>query len=379
MKAKRESFSLNIMVVGETGLGKSTFVNSLFQTDIYKQGLNVIQPPLEATSSIESLTYELEEDGIKMLLTITDSPGFGDKCDRSKDLEPIINYIEDQYKSYYEKEKKIQERKPIHDTRVHLCFYFINPTGHSLKELDILTLQEISSRVNLIPLIAKADTLTDKEKISFKNMILDDFKKYNIPIFSVDYNQNIYSEEISKVIPFCIIGSNEFTDINGKKMRCRQYPWGVVEIENPEHSDFIYLRKILMEHLLYDLKESTHDEHYHKYRSQKIMKDDNNIHRPLSILPCDDDYDERVKGMKSSLLNNISKNEERIRRHHAEDIKQAENRFRQWEEELNKKRDQLNEELEKQRQLLEQTRLQLVQEENNMQQWNSKKGIKLKK
>ncbi|CAO3616060.1 unnamed protein product [Cunninghamella echinulata] len=355
------------MIVGESGLGKSTFINSLFQTDIYNRSLKIVEPSLNNNYFVENITYELKENGMKMLLTVADSPGFGDKFNRSKDLESIIRYIDNQYENYFEKENRVHNRKPIHDTRIHLCFYFINPTGHNLKELDILTLKELSSRVNLIPLIAKADSLTDPEKVKFKKMILEDFKKYNISVYPLDYAGSDYPNEMHERIPFCIIGSDELINVNGQQIRGRQYPWGIVEVENPKHSDFIYLRKMLMEHLLTDLQEWTHHKHYHGYRTKKLLK--NNPCRPKSLLPCDDDYDERVKGLKSTLLYDLSRKEEKIQRQLIDNIWKSENRFRQWEEEINKKREQLNEELEKQRLLLEQTRLQLKQEESYRQQW----------
>ena len=34
--------------------------------------------------------------------------------------------------------------------------------------------------------------------------------------------------------------------VDGKKVRGRRYPWGVVQIESMEHSDFIPLRNMLV-------------------------------------------------------------------------------------------------------------------------------------
>lgn len=56
----------------------------------------------------------------------------------------------------------------IVDNRVHACVYFIQPTGHSLKPLDIEVMRRLHTKVNLIPVIAKSDTLTDEEIMSFK-------------------------------------------------------------------------------------------------------------------------------------------------------------------------------------------------------------------
>ena len=59
--------------------------------------------------------------------------------------------------------------------------------------------------------------------------------------------------------------------MHGKKIRGRQYPWGVVEVENPNHCDFIKLRTMLITHMQ-DLQEVTHDVHYENYRSQRLAK-----------------------------------------------------------------------------------------------------------
>ena len=59
----------------------------------------------------------------------------------------------------------------IVDNRVHACVYFIQPTGHALKPLDIEVMRRLHTKVNLIPVIAKADTLTDEEIALFKTRV----------------------------------------------------------------------------------------------------------------------------------------------------------------------------------------------------------------
>ncbi len=53
-----------------------------------------------------------------------------------------------------------------------------------------------------------------------------------------------------------MIGSDQFVDVDGKKVRGRSYRWGVVEVENEQHCDFILLRELLMTHALHDLLDS---------------------------------------------------------------------------------------------------------------------------
>lgn len=51
-------------------------------------------------------------------------------------------------------------RKNIVDNRVHCCFYFVNPYGHGLKPLDIEVMKQLSDKVSIVPVIAKADCLS---------------------------------------------------------------------------------------------------------------------------------------------------------------------------------------------------------------------------
>lgn len=73
-------------------------------------------------------------------------------------------------------------------------------------------------------------------------------------------------------MPFAIVGSEEIVEIGGRKVRARQYPWGVVEVDNPRHSDFLAIRSALLHSHLADLKEITHDFLYENYRTEKLSK-----------------------------------------------------------------------------------------------------------
>ena len=43
-----------------------------------------------------------------------------------------------------------------------------------------------------------------------------------------------------------MIGSNCVLQINEKRIRARQYPWGIAEVENSDHCDFKILRDMLI-------------------------------------------------------------------------------------------------------------------------------------
>ena len=151
------------------------------------------------------------------------------------------------------------------DSRVHACLYFIAPTGHTLKSLDIEFMLRIHRHVNIIPVIGKADTLTPEELIDFKKKIMKQIDEAEIQIYQFPQETDVNSK-----LPFAIVGSNCVLDIDGKKIRGRRYPWGVVNIESLEHCDFISLRDMLIRKHLQDLKERTGTILYENYRCKKL-------------------------------------------------------------------------------------------------------------
>lgn len=162
---------------------------------------------------------------------------------------------------------------------MHVLLYFITPTGHGLRELDIELMKRLSPRVNVIPVIGKADSLTPAELAESKKLIMDDIEHYRIPVYNFPYDIEEDDEdtveenaELRGLMPFAIVGSEDFVEIDNRKVRARQYPWGVVEVENPRHSDFLAIRSALLHSHLADLKEITHDFLYENYRTEKLSK-----------------------------------------------------------------------------------------------------------
>jgi len=141
---------------------------------------------LPKTVSIQSISADIEENGVRLRLTVVDTPGFGDFVNNDASWGPIIENIEQRFDAYLDAENKVN-RVNIVDNRVHACVYFIQPTGHSLKPLDIEVMRRLHTKVNLIPVIAKADTLTDEEISDFKKRV--SLILLNMPIHSTNTNR----------------------------------------------------------------------------------------------------------------------------------------------------------------------------------------------
>lgn len=63
--------------------------------------------------------------------------------------------------------------------------------SYSLKPVDIEFMRRLHTKVNLIPVIAKADTMTDEEVAAFKARILKDISFHGIQIFQTP----VYEED----------------------------------------------------------------------------------------------------------------------------------------------------------------------------------------
>ena len=71
--------------------------------------------------------------------------------------------------SFFTEELKIKRNLGgFHDSRVHACLYFITPNGHGLKSIDLVCMKKLDAKVNIIPIIAKADTINKTELNNFK-------------------------------------------------------------------------------------------------------------------------------------------------------------------------------------------------------------------
>ncbi|KAI8984162.1 putative septin [Mycotypha africana] len=327
-----------LMVCGESGLGKTTFINTLFTTTIknYKAPEKRHAKQLDRTVEIEITKAEIEEKMFRVKLSVIDTPGFGDYVNNRDSWIPIIEFIDDQHESYMRQEQQPSRKNKV-DLRVHACLYFIRPTGHSLKPLDIEIMKRLGSRVNLIPVIAKADTLTPKDLAAFKENVRDCIQRHAInvftfPIESDDEETMQRNQSIAEIAPYSIIGSTDLvTTPDGRKVRGREYSWGVAEVENEEHCDFVKLRNLLIRTHMLDLITRTEDVHYEYYRSQQMAT------RKFG--------EPKLKKLENPKLR---EKEEALRKSFTEKVRNEETRFRQWEQQLINERDRLNKDLEQQ-------------------------------
>ncbi|XP_057352840.1 septin-10 isoform X2 [Manis pentadactyla] len=266
----QQGFCFNILCVGETGIGKSTLMDTMFNTNFEDQESSHFYSNVR----LEAQTYDLQESNVQLTLTIVNTVGFGDQINKEDSYQPIVDYIDAQFEAYLQEELKIKRSLfNYHDSRIHVCLYFISPTGHSLKTLDLLTMKSLDSRVNIIPVIAKADAISKTELQKFKIKLMSELVSNAVQIYQFPTDD----ESIAKInaamnghLPFAVVGSMDEVKVGNKMVKARQYPWGIVQVENEAHCDFVKLREMLLCTNLEDLREQTHMRHYELYRRRKL-------------------------------------------------------------------------------------------------------------
>ena len=281
-KHLKRGINFTVMVVGQSGCGRSTFINTLCGQQVVDTSSTVLLPTDTSTEielQLREETVELEDDeGVKIQLNIIDTPGFGDSLDNTSSFDIISDYIRHQYDEILLEESRVRRNPRFKDGRVHCCLYLIQPNGHGLKEMDVEFISKLGSLVNILPVIAKSDSLTPEELKLNKKLIMEDIDRYNLPIYNFPFDEDDVSQEdydtnkyLRSTLPFSIIGSNEVYDMgNSLMVRGRKYPWGMLDVEDATISDFVILRNALLISHLHDLKDYTHEILYERYRTEAL-------------------------------------------------------------------------------------------------------------
>nr|XP_011729720.1 septin-7 isoform X6 [Macaca nemestrina] len=351
-KSVKRGFEFTLMVVGESGLGKSTLINSLFLTDLYSPEYPGPSHRIKKTVQVEQSKVLIKEGGVQLLLTIVDTPGFGDAVDNSNCWQPVIDYIDSKFEDYLNAESRVNRRQ-MPDNRVQCCSYFIAPSGHGLKPLDIEFMKRLHEKVNIIPLIAKADTLTPEECQQFKKQIMKEIQEHKIKIYEFSETDD---EEENKLV---------------KKIKDLLLWWVVIlslklMAKGSEEGSILGV-------LLKDLKDVTNNVHYENYRSRKLAAvtyngvDNNKNKGQLTKSPLAQMEEERREHVAK-----MKKMEMEMEQVFEMKVKEKVQKLKDSEAELQRRHEQMKKNLEAQHKELEEKRRQFEDEKAN---WEAQQRI----
>lgn len=205
------------------------------------------------------------------------------------------------------------------DTQVHCCLYFIDPKKSALDEFDIRILKRLSNRVNVIPIIGKADNLTLAQRNRLKPSIIKDiYTTFKIPVYGMpdeeeeeeeddddeeeegennkkekkpttldefleqfDYEQEDNDTQsvldYLHTIPFTVIAYEDEPE-TGNPIEItpdiklgRDFGWGSIDCLGEKYSDFVKLKHTLLSSHRRYLQLDTVERYYEQYRTERLM------------------------------------------------------------------------------------------------------------
>ncbi|AET40813.1 septin SHS1 Ecym_6442 [Eremothecium cymbalariae DBVPG len=315
-KEQKRGVTYTVLLVGPSGTGKTTFANNLlestifphrYQTErVYEENavVKVVNPTkvvtftsksgipsymsafdaagahLEPGITITSTSVEVCNDRAsddprdRMCLNLIDTHGIGENLDNELCFDEVVAYLEQQFDLVLAEETRIKRNPRFEDGRVHAAIYFIEPTGHGLRELDIEMMKKLSRYTNVLPIISRADSFTTEELVNFKRAIMDDIEYFNVPIYKFELDEDEEDEDaiaevrdLAELQPFAVVCS-DIKGPNGKYMR--SYPWGDIMIDDENISDLRALKSVLFGTHLQEFKDTTHNLLYENYRAEKL-------------------------------------------------------------------------------------------------------------
>eukprot|EP00892_Ulva_mutabilis_P009731 jgi/Ulvmu1/712/UM010_0084.1 len=272
---------VKVLVVGDSGLGKTTLVRCLLavpgEAMVLHDGSSTsfhefTKRPEDFLSSVE---WDDADDHIHWVYQIQDTPGYGDDLNLQANIDRVKSYIRNQNEAWLRLENSAQrgELADKVDPRVDICLFCLPP--HRVRNIDMLFMWEISQLVPILPVVTKADTMTIKESIQYRTEL---HRKLQFPLlpgrrgginlfqFSEDamahcLPNNAIAHAAAMRPPFLVVCSNFYnkerlTQPEPELWPERKYMWGTSQAMNPQHSDLLLLRKLLLEEAVEEISRS---------------------------------------------------------------------------------------------------------------------------
>ena len=293
-----------------------------------------------------------------MGLTLWDSEGL-EKNVVDLQLREMSTFLESKFEETFTEEMKVVRSPGVQDTHIHAAFLVLDPArldrnisaakalssngqngkyhpqsrviGSLDEDLDLQVLRTLQGKTTVIPVIAKADTITTKHMNVLKKAVWDSLKKANLDPLDVlgldddaseatpdssrieeededelvrsdaetpeedelpiqgsqspasksskrlsgqsvrrSRGQDELKEDEAPFIPMSIISP----DIYEPGIVGRQFPWGFADPYNDEHCDFLRLKDAVFSEWRAELREASREQWYEGWRTSRLKQRD---------------------------------------------------------------------------------------------------------
>ncbi|KAI7883776.1 cell division/GTP binding protein [Lichtheimia hyalospora FSU 10163] len=201
-RSQKNAKKLNLIVMGQTSSGKTTFVrtmceylgSSVIQGTLKESTPMVLKDTLEPTQATYSVSMEIEQDDNERIsLTLTDTPGISSNLSLLEYQQRYLcMYIDHQYeRTFLEVETNIKRSGHVADTHIHACLFFVDGDklrqSGRLSDVDRYMIRMLASRVNVIPVVGKGDTMAALERQRLKICCRNDiFDVFQLPVYGYE-------------------------------------------------------------------------------------------------------------------------------------------------------------------------------------------------
>lgn len=358
----------SVLVIGAKASGKTSFLEFL-KTALAlpprrrprKQDLPEYQAPLPAEGNFVPHYLETEIDGESIGLTIWDSEGL-EKNVVDLQLREMTAFIESKFEQTFAEEMKVVRSPGVQDTHIHAVFIMLDPSridrnianarkaqphvdgqngvhhdtdkaaGALDHDMDLQVLRALHRKTTVIPVIAKADTITSKHMNVLKRTIWDGIKSSGLdpletlgldddsnsvieeedeedevdsdtlpqdvgdsdtapefsPVKDFPGDRQVSSQSVIRhrasqegkgeevpFLPFTTISP----DLYEPSVVGREFPWGFADPYNERHCDFQRLKEAVFTEWRNDLREASKEQWYEGWRTNKLKHRENSYRR----------------------------------------------------------------------------------------------------
>lgn len=361
----------SILIIGTRGAGKTSFLEFLktaLALPAKKRAKSTIEDETNSNRAQPSGNFiphfiESEIDGERVGVTLWDSEGL-EKNVVDLQLREMSTFLESKFEDTFAEEMKVVRSPGVQDTHIHAAFLILDPArldrniastkavsangngkyhpetrivGSLDEDLDLQVLRILQGKTTVIPVVAKADTITSKHMEVLKRSVWDSLKKANMDPLQVlgleddDYDsppsssripeepesqdedqsdeedaegeeeeelpiqgnespssprQSVTSVRRSRTgdelkedeipyIPMSIISP----DIYEPEVLGRKFPWGFADPNNEEHCDFLRLKDSVFGEWRNELREASREQWYEGWRTSRLKQRDGPVRR----------------------------------------------------------------------------------------------------
>jgi septin family protein len=342
-----------LIVIGAAGSGKATLLSSIYQQEVLPSERRRYARTIDG---IEFADYsaEVQEAGITLRLNVTEVLGYGELSfggskKNAEKVSKILKHIEGKHRNFFDRENfaqrpntaQVQAQKSHQDGLYHAAIFIVKPQKNlALSAGDIALLQTLQPRVNLIPVVAKADTYLPEELARIKvnlRIALSQAKVLQFPnIIDTDEVEWVVKEavEVRAHCPFVTVASAPSAE--HQNARFRQYPWGVVPVEAPlrtnqsartglsaslnnlsmsassvsrllehaaesSHNDLTFLQKMLIRSHFEFLKRHTVEKLYEIFRTEMVCHVQEAPQAPLRLVRSREEIRSKIEEVQKAV------------------------------------------------------------------------------